>query len=906
MGVLRVAVHGDDLPVPAGRQRALIAALAIRPRVVVSADRLIDIVWGDDLPANPTNALQVRISQLRKVVGAERVAQRGNGYLLQISDADLDASRFEQLADRGHQLLIDQRWADASAVLSEALDLWRGEALEEFADEDWARTEAARLDERRAAAQEDRFEAELALGRHARLVGELETAVAAAPFRERLRGQLMVALYRSGRQADALHVFADTRRVLDEELGLQPGPELRRLEAAVLRHDEALTAPSEASPPRGTSNLPVFASSFVGRESAVTQVGTLVSHSRLVTLTGPGGAGKTRLAVEAAAEFADEYADGARLVELSTLGGLDEIVAAVADASQVVGHAALITGAPTGLDRLTDALRSRQLLLLLDNCEHVITHAAALAAALLAACPTLHILTTSREPLGIRGETIWSVPSLRVPHGHEPAEIEGAPAVRLFLDRFASHRPGLELSTDDLRTVADITRRLDGMPLAVELAAARARVLSLGEIAAGLDDRFALLTTGTRDALPRQRTLWAVTDWSWELLDDTQRRAWAALATFTGHYTLSHAAELLDAAGPGAQRAADLVTDLVDRSVVVADTSRHPARYRMLETIREYGLNRRAELGIEHQVTSAHADLTLRRAETAYPTDAQRWSLDLTAATALLDEALPVLHRAQDRGDRVTVQRLAGNLGWVWWLRGRRDEGLRWLSWSLEEGIVEPRAGLAACRLAVDLPEPPPGIVMWADRAAELATNPIDRVLAIAWGALARIRRGELAAARQELDAVDPGPGQPMTWTAATVTLVRAIAWATADDLDRAAQAAHRARDAFAAASAWPGEMFTADALGSISEALGDLPVAHQTRQQALGLARRHGAMEVEAFQLARLGNLAARAGDLDTARDHHRQALAIAERLGLHRLPVEPLDAADRPADNLVERNSV
>lgn len=298
----------------------------------------------------------------------------------------------------------------------------------------------------------------------------------------------------------------------------------------------------------------------------------------------------------------------------------------------------------------------------------------------------------------------------------------------------------------------------------------------------------------------------------------------------------------------------------------------------MLETIREYGLQRRAQLGMDDAVTAAHTDLLVRRAEEAHPTDPKRWTFDITAASALLDEVLPVLHREQKRGNRAAVQHLAGSLGWVWWLRGRRDEGLRWLTWSLEDGVHDPRAGLSACRLAVDLEQPPAEIIEWADAAAAQATNPVDQVMATAWGALARIRRGELSDAHRRLDAMGRGPDQPATWPAATVTLVRAIAWATDGQLDRAMEAAHRAREAFAATGAWPGEMFTADALASIKEAVGDLPAACQIRHQALDLAQRHGATEVEALQLTRLGSLTTTMGDLNTARQRHQEAVALAD----------------------------
>lgn len=896
LGPLRLTIDDAPVEVPPGRQRALLAALAVEAGRVVSADGLVEVVWGDRLPANPANALQGRISQLRKLVGAERVVQQGTGYLLDVTAQQVDARRFEALVDRAHDLLVADRPGEALAVLQNALALWRGDALEEFADEPWARLEASRLEERRRTAEGDLFDAELARGRHTTVIPDLERAVAESPLSERLRGQLMVALYRAGRQADALALFANTRRLLDDELGLDPGPELRAIHESVLRQDRRLEAPTEAVPPASRTNLPNPTSSFVGRDTAVGQVRTLSQRSRIVTLTGPGGAGKTRLALEAARGIVERHGDGAWLVELATIRTSDELVSSVSETLRLAGDGAVMADAPTGMRRLVDALRPRQLLLLLDNCEHLVDQAGTFISELLAGCPEVRVLATSREPLGVRGEVTSSVPSLAVPLTDVASEVDRSPAVALLVDRIGTHRPDLELGPRDRETVAEISRRLDGLPLALELAAARTRALSLQEIAEGLDDRFALLTSGPRDVLPRQRTLRAVIDWSWELLDDSQRRAWASLAVFATAFTVADARRVLPAVGLEGGRTADILTDLVNRSILSAATGQAPTRYRMLETIREYGLARSNELGLVDEVSEAHSNLVIERADLVYPTDPDVWTLDMAEASQLMDEARAVLHRSRQQGDHEVVQRLAGSFGWVWWLRGRRDEGLDWLVWALEGGGVEPRAGLTACRLAIDLDDPPAEMISWADDAAARAQDPIDHTMAVAWGALARIRRGAFREAHRQLAAADTEHAATQ-WPAATITLVRAIAWAVQGELDRAMHGAKQAQKGYAASGAWPGEMYTADMLAAIREAQGDNDGARELRERTLDLARRHDAHEVEAVQLTRIGNLALAAGNASSARSHHEAALAISERLGIRWLQVDAANGAGTAA---------
>src|SRR2546425_2907919 len=475
LGPLEVRDGERSLPLAGAKQRALLALLLVKANHVVSRERLIDELWGEQPPETAVQSLQVYVSRLRKLLPPDTLVTRPPGYLLEVASDELDLQRFERLLADGHEALAQGDPERASAVLHEALALWRGPALAEFAFEPFAQAEIGRLEDLRLAAVEERIEADLALGRHADLIGELEALIAENPHRERLRGELMLALYRSGRQAEALEAYQAARRALVEELGIDPGSALEQLQRQILNQDPALAL--EPRPPvLKQTNLPVAPNALIGRERELAEAAALLRRAdvRLLTLVGPGGTGKTRQALQLAADAVEEFDHGVFWVSLAT----------VHDPALVEPTIAQTVGAKDGL---AEKLAGKRALLLLDNFEHVAEAALALAS-LLADAPDVKLLVTSREPLHLAGEREFPVPPLREPE-----------AVALFVERAYTAEP------DDVS--ADICRRLDCLPLAVELAAARTKVLTPPALLARLERPLPLLTGGPPDAPQPQRTL---------------------------------------------------------------------------------------------------------------------------------------------------------------------------------------------------------------------------------------------------------------------------------------------------------------------------------------------------------------------------------------------------------------
>jgi len=697
LGPLEVRDDGRLIEIGGQRLRALLTLLLLDTGRTVPTDALVAGVWDDHPPNGVGNALQALVSRLRATIDRALVVADPSGYRLLVAPDQVDLHRFTRLAREGGRALETGDPGLAVRALTEALGLWRGAPLTDLPA---GAVEVARLEEIRIAATEDRIDAELRLGPRPDVVSELSRLVAVHPLRERLRGLLMRALYGSGRQVEALAAYEDARATFADRLGADPSPALAELHLSILRGDSVPSGDSvlrgdsvldgdsvlrgdgarpvparpSAQPPARTpaqplvvrsppvrkGNLRARLTSFVGREGDVEQVGESLARNRLVTLLGPGGAGKTRLAVESAEAFASSVPDGAWLVELASVLDPAQVPHAVLAALGLrdMGLVSVRPAAGPSADadatgRLVTALSGRAQLIVLDNCEHLVGAAATLADRLLADCPGVRILVTSREPLGITGEVLWPVQPLGLDH-----------AVRLFADRAAAARPGYR-ARDDRLAVERICSGLDGMPLAIELAAARLRTLSAEQIADRLGDRFRLLTSGSRTAMPRHQTLRAVVEWSWDLLDEEERTLAARLSVFAGGGTLESTEEVC-------RGDLDVLGRLVDKSLVVFDGG----RYSMLETVRAYAGDRLAEMGDEREIRLAHARFFAQMAETADPhlrrAEQVEWLPRLWAEHDNLSSALLW---ATDQGETDIALTLVGHLGWYWWLVGHRREG---------------------------------------------------------------------------------------------------------------------------------------------------------------------------------------------------------------------------------------
>jgi predicted ATPase/DNA-binding SARP family transcriptional activator len=881
LGPVEVTAGGTRLVLGGPRTRAVLARLIVAANQVVAAEALAGELWPDLEAGRAAANLQVRMAELRRALGragaAERLVTRGRGYLLVAGPGEVDAAVFDQLAARGRALLAAGDPAGAAGCLEEALGLWRGPPLADAGDWDWdwARAEAARLGDARLAAVECHLQARLDCGEAGELTAELEALTGGHRLRERLWALRMLALYRSGRQAEALGAYQQLRTILVDELGIEPSAELRELHQQILAQDPALAAPPAAgrvpdaeavavtggasvavatvpvgtvtflvtdiegstglltrlgesryaqvlaghhaliraglaahggrevdtqgdaffavfSSPRGCvaaalemqqalaahpwpggeqvrvrmgittgeasqtdtglvgldvhraarvaaagyggqvllseaaaalvrdslppgvsladlgvhrlkdlgrperifqlqaaglqrefpplrslgnpalpNNLPGQLSAFVGRARELSEVRALVESSRLVTLTGAGGSGKTRLGLQAAAGLLDGSGDGVWLVELAAVTDQEAVASAIC---QALGIAAQLSR--PSLETLTDALAPQNVLVVLDNCEHLIGGCAKTAEAIVTRCPRVHLLATSREPLGIGGETIYRVPSLSLPEpGGDAAAAKSADAVALFLERARAQGAGLVVDAATVSLLVSVCARLDGLPLAIELAAARLRSMSLGSLHDRLDQRLRLLTGGSRTALPRQQTLRATVEWSYSLLNGAEQELLGRLAVFADSFDLDAAEAVCGFGDIDRVDVAGLLGSLVDKSLVVAEPAGPSLRYRLLETIRQFAADQLTQTG-EHEVAAvraAHCAHYLSVAETAAPhltgPDQGKWLAWLDADQANLRRAAE--HAASDPDGTAQVLRLGVALKRYW--RARRS-----------------------------------------------------------------------------------------------------------------------------------------------------------------------------------------------------------------------------------------
>ncbi|GGU50524.1 putative ATPase [Streptomyces cavourensis] len=995
--------EGREITVPEAKVRALLADLLANDGGPVSADRLIHDLWGDAPPGKPAGALQAKVSQLRRVIGRDRVERRPAGYRLRFDEGgdEVDAVRFRALVTQARPVRDPRARA---ALLTEALELWRGPAYADFADGPFVRAAAQRLAEQRLSVLEEQAEARLEAGDHALLAGELADLVARHPLRERLRAASMRALYAAGRQSEALTLYEDLRTRLAEELGVDPSPELASLHQALLRQEPGLSAetppaprarasatttPAAASaasaryqptarhqpPARGqaatprdqadptwgqadptwgqaaqarhqaapapapapgqatlappSTNLPVPLTPLVGRRQALDDLARLLSEARLVTLTGPGGVGKTRLAVAAAtadreAARSGELADGAWFVEFSGLrtgtpADLAQVVAATLGIRDDAPRPLPGTGpaTPSLPHRLAAALRDRRTLLVLDNCEHVVDAAAELTELLLRTAPGLRVLATGQEPLGLAGEAVFLVEPL------QPAD-----AVRMFMERAAAATPGFprdpeEPDEPERRAVDEICRRLDGIPLALELAATRVRALGVRELAARLHDRFRVLTFGQRGAPARQQTLRAVIDWSWELLSAPERIVLRRLAAHTDGCDLAAAEAVCAGDGVARDEVLDLVTRLVDRSlVVVADGPTGP-RYRLLESVAAYATERLHEMEdltavrdrhlLHYRALAEHAEPELRGA-------GQRpWLARLDAEAGnlrtALDEAVrragaggpgapgePVgsgrAEAAEKPGEpgkpeepeepeepdgAAEAVRLATALAWWWLLRGRLTEARRSLAAVL--AVTDggpPELALLQAAFALLTGDRTAAAVARAAATAEAVPDPVRRARALWLCAYGLFSAGDAAGSGELNDrALALSTATDDRWGTAAALGLRATLALVRGDLAGLGRDGTRSALIFRELGDRWGELQTVSPLAALAEIKGAYEEADRRQREGLIMARELGLEAEVSARLSGLGRLALLARDWERARELHEQARRSAAEQG-------------------------
>ncbi|MEU6949353.1 BTAD domain-containing putative transcriptional regulator [Streptomyces sp. NPDC046316] len=874
------------------RLRMLLARLALEGGRPVLVDTLVDGLWGADSPAEVGNALQALVSRLRKALrGVATLESVAGGYRLSVRDEDVDAHRFEELAARGRRELAAGRADEAASLLGAALGLWRGPALADVLDAPFARTVATRLDDVRAAAAEDRFDAALRLGRYAEVLTDLEAAGAERPLSERLAGLRMKALSAAGRQSDALAVYEETRGRLGEELGVDPSAELQDIHMALLRGE--LTTPAHRPEAAAPSRLPARLTSFVGRDRELDRVADLLASSRLVTVVGFGGAGKTRLSLEAATRHRAYERGRVWFAPLAGVSPGDQLADAVLGAlSSKDGRIYDGAQAPRTrpVDRLAELFDGGEALLVLDNCEHLVEAAAELAEELLDRLPRLRILATSREALALTGEALCPLGPLELPApSHEPAEAGDSAAVRLFVDRAVAVRPDFTLDDTTATAAVEICRRLDGMPLALELAAAKLRSMSVDQIARRLDDRFRLLTSGSRTALPRQRTLLALVEWSWDLLDEPERVLARRLSAFPGGATVASLEGVCVDDTLPAEDVVYVLGALVEKSLVTSSGAGEP-RYRMLETVRAFAADRLLQAGDD--VSLPFADHFLALAEEHEPLLRTGEQLRAIAVFDAEHENMVVaLRSVLDARDAPRAARFVRAMFWYWGIRGMSTQFETFLGAVLELGDALPdEARIAFClvRSAAGAPDAERDDVPPAEKDGEEdAEKDVDTPEVLGFHpALPLLRMSQPAGdadqrergLRQSLRSPDP-------WVRASAYWAHDFVLTEQGDLESGAEARAAALRGFEEVGDRWGLLMSLLPLGRDHSLRGDHGPALLVFERAVAISSELGTEEHLTWTKFRLSQERSRSGDHEGAlRDVHA-ALRQARERGLRRM---------------------
>lgn len=911
-GVLgELEVRRDDgaaVPVPENKVRILLVGLLLREGGPVAADTLTNDLWADRPPANPERVLRSNLSKLRAVLdrvepdGRARVIRSAAGYRLAVDPGEVDAWRFRELRERARDLPQPER----VRTLTEALGLWRGPALAGFADLPFAEATASRLQEDRAAVAEERAEARLARGEHRQVVDELAELAQDQPLRESTQALRMRALYLSDRQAEALAVFERLRNKLAEELGVDPGGRISALHREILRQDPVLGADPSANRSgelrdtrvartrRPRTNVPAPATALIGRERDTESVLSDVALGRLVTLVGPGGVGKTRLALEAAAKLGAAFPGGIWWVELDALpaGVQQEGRVAEALASAIGLWDTSVGGAERSgpLALLVDALNSvKATLIVLDNCEHVVDSVSNLVRRLLAEAPAVHCLTTSREPLAVPGEKIREVPPLELPSDPEESgaskETRVADATRLFAERARSAAPQFVLDDRTRPLVDEICRGLDGLPLALELAANRVRSLGLEELTARLDDRYRVLTAGARGAPDRQRTLQAVVDWSWDLLTEPERLVLRRLSVHPAGCGLAAAEAVCAGDGIAAHEVMDPLARLVGRSLVSAVADGEGLRYRLLRTVAAYAKQKMEDVGEGDAVRDRHLSHYLDLAERADAglrgPDQVAWSRRLDTESANLRAALDHAVASARTDDAL---RLAVATSWHRWLRGRFGMAHRELGLALRMsgGATGLRARAVTERTMLEVflavTDDAVGAALRSVELFDADEDPVGLAQARAQVGSFLVEVGELVAAEQHLGAALP----VLTEHEHTWGLARTLcSTAQLDQLrgrhTQAQASAERARDLFGTIGSKWGQLLADLVLCRHAEVRGDYEDAVRIAGGALEISESLEMRGELCLWLATLGRALLLRGDHE--RDDYGQARRLLER---------------------------